>query len=112
MSVRIKHSMFRHFTVIYSPVRDPYGPIVASNRRKRQSAQGGELIMNFTETTGTLTNLYQAVTYRIQVAVVALLNGQEVTGDRSAAIEMTTLEDSEQMCTYACVFKYVHTILL
>ena len=65
---------------------------MASNRRKRQSAQAGELTMNFTGTNGTLTDLYGAVTYRIQVAVVATLNGQVVTGYRSNAIEMTTLE--------------------
>ena len=92
MAVSITNSTFSHYTVIYSPVRGPYSPIIASNRRKRQSAQAGELTMNFTGTTGILTNLYGAVTYRIQVAVVVLLNGQEVTGDRSAAIEMTTLE--------------------
>ena len=68
---------------------------MTSNRRKRQSAQDGELIMNFTGTTGTLTGLYGAVTYRIQVAVVATLNGQETTGDRSAVIEITTLEDGK-----------------
>ena len=97
MAVSITNSTFRHYTVIYSPVRGPYGPIIASNRRKRQSAQAGELTVNFTGTTGTLTNLYGAVAYRIQVAVVVLLNGQEVTGDRSAAIEITTLEDGEQI---------------
>ena len=79
------------------PVEGPYGPIIASNRRKRQSAQAGELTMNFTGTTGTLTNLYGAVTYSIQVAVVGTFNGQEVIGDRSDAIEMTTLEGSEQI---------------
>ena len=36
---------------------------MASNRIKRQSAQAGELTMNFTRTTGTLTDLYGAVTY-------------------------------------------------
>ena len=68
---------------------------MASNRRKRQSTQAGELTMNFTGTTGTLTNLYGAVTYRIQVAVVGTFNGQKVVGDRFAAIEMTTLEDGK-----------------
>ena len=37
--------------------------------------------MNFTGTTGTLTNLYGAVTYRIQVAVVGTFNVQKVGGD-------------------------------
>ena len=95
MSVSLTSSNFSHYTVFYLPVRGPYGPIMASNRRKRQSAQAGELTMNFTGTTGTLTNLYGAVTYSIQVAVVGTFNGQEVIGDRSDAIEMTTLEDSE-----------------
>ena len=92
MEISLTNSDFSHYTVFYWPVRGPYGPIMASNRRKRQSAQAGELTMNFTGTTGTLTNLYGAVTYRIQVAAVVIINGQEVTGDRSTAIEMTTLE--------------------
>ena len=88
-------SNFRHYRVFYLPVRGPYGPIMASNRRKRQSAQAGELTMNFTGTTGTLTNLFGAVTYRIQVAAVTTFNDDEVIGDRSTAIEMTTLEDGK-----------------
>ena len=86
---------FSHYTIFYLPVSGPYGPIMASNRMKRQSAQPGELFMNFTETTGTLTNLYGAVTYRIQVAAVTTFNGQDIVGDRSDAIEMTTLEGSK-----------------
>ena len=82
------------------PVSGPYGPIMASNRRKRQSAQAGELAMNFTGTTGTLTNLYGAVTYRIQVAVVGTFDGQEIIGDRSGATEMTTLEGGKQFYCY------------
>ena len=70
MEISLTNSDFSHYTVFYWPVRGPYGPIMASNRRKRQSAQAGELTMNFTGTTGTLTNLYGAVTYRIQVAAV------------------------------------------
>ena len=95
MEISLTSSDFSHYTVFYLPVRGPYGPIMASNRRKRQSAQAGELTMNFTGTTGTLTNLYGAVTYRIQVAAVALFNGQEVIGDRSLAVEMTTSEGSK-----------------
>ena len=97
MEIGLTTSMSSHYTVFYLPVRGPYGPIMASNRRKRQSAQVGELTMNFTGTTGILTNLYGAVTYRIQVAIVGTFNGQEVMGDRSAAIEMTTLEGGEQI---------------
>ena len=93
MEISLTNSNFSHYTVFYLPVRDPYGPIMASNRRKRQSAQAGELTMNFCGTIGTLTNLYGAVTYRIQVAAVVILNGQEITGDQSTTIEMTTLEN-------------------
>ena len=95
MEISLTSSNFSHYTVFYLPVRGPYGPIMASNKRKRQSAQAGELTMNFTGTTGTLTNLYGAVTYRIQMAAVTTFNGQEVIGDRSTAIEMTTLEGSK-----------------
>ena len=95
MEITLTNSMLIHYTVFYLPVRGPYGPIMASNRRKRQSAQAGELTMNFTGTNGTLTDLYGAVTYRIQVAAVATLSEQVVTGDRSNAIEMTTLESSK-----------------
>jgi len=98
MEISLTNSDFSHYTVFYWPVRGPYGPIMASNRRKRQSAQAGELTMNFTGTTGTLTNLYGAVTYRIQVVAVVIMNGQEVIGDRSTAIEMTTLEGGKQIC--------------
>ena len=42
--------------------------------------------------TGTLTNLYGAVTYRIQVAAVVMLNKQVIIGDRSTATEVITLE--------------------
>ena len=71
---------------------------MTSNRRKRQSTQARELTMNFTETTGTLTNLYGAVTYSIQVAAVSTFNGQYLTGDRSPATEITTLEGGKKIC--------------
>ena len=96
MEISLTNSEFSHYTVFYLPVSDPYGPIMTSNRRKRQSTQDGELTMNFTGTIGTLTGLYGAVTYRIQVAVVGILNGQEITGDRSAANEVTTLEGGKK----------------
>ena len=99
MEISLTSSIFSHYTVFYLPVRGPYGPIMASNRRKRQSAQAGELTMNFTGTTGTLTDLYGAVTYRIQVATIVILNGQEVIGDRSAANEVDTLEGGEQIAS-------------
>ena len=102
MNISMTSSDFSHYTIFYWPVSGPYGPIMASNRRKRQSAQAGELTMNFTGTTGTLTNLYGAVTYRIQVAAVTIFIGQEVIGDRSAAVEMTTLVGSKQICN--CTF--------
>ena len=96
MEISLTNSIFSHYTVFYLPVSGPYGPIMASNRRKRQSAQAGELTMNFTGTTGTLTNLYGAVTYRIEVAAVTMFNEQVVTGDQSAAIEITTLVGGKQ----------------
>ena len=95
MEINLTTSMFSHYTVFYLPVRGPYGPIMPSNRRKRQSMQVGELTMNFNGTTGTLTNLNGSVTYRIQMAVVVTINEQEVTGDRSDATEMTTSEGSK-----------------
>ena len=101
--VNLSTSDFSHYTVYYLPVRGPYGPIVASNKRKRQSANARELTTNFTETTGTLTNLYGAVTYRIQVVVVGTFNRLEVIGDRSAVIEMTTLEGGEQDYAGTCI---------
>ena len=107
MEISLTNSEFIHYTVFYLPVRGPYGPIMASNRRKRQSAQAEELTMKFAGTTGTLTDLYGAVTYRIQVAVVATLNGQVITGDRSDAVQVTTLEGSKQMCIGVC-FNNIH----
>ena len=118
MEISLTSSDFRHYTIIYLPVSGPYGPIMTSNRRKRQSAQAGELTMNFTGTTGTLTNLYGAVIYRIQVVAVIMFNGQEVVGGRSTAIEMTTLEGSKQVCTcthkcllatYILTFMYIYS---
>ena len=104
MEVNLTSVDFSHYTIFYLPVSGPYGPIMASNRRKRQSAQAGELTMNFIGTTGTLTNLYGAVTYRIQVVVVGTFNGQEVIGDRSAAVEITTLEGGEKICIQMDVY--------
>ena len=89
-------SNFRGYRVFYLPVSGPYGPIMASNRRKRQSsAQPGELTMDFNEASGTLTNLSGSVTYSIQVSAVTTFNNDEVIGDRSAVIEKTTLEGGE-----------------
>ena len=112
MEISLTSSDFSHYTVFYLPVRGPYGPIMASNRRKRQSAQAGELTMNFTGTTGTLTNLYGAVTYRIQVAVVTTFNGQEVIGDRSTATEMTTLEGGEKINIYVNISLHLKNIII
>ena len=85
------------------PVRGPYDPIMASNRRKRQSAQAGELTMNFNEASGTLTDLNGAVTYSIQVAAVGTFNGQDIIGDRSDAIEITTAEGGKQIYAGMCI---------
>ena len=120
MDISMTSNNFRHYRVFYLPVRGPYGPIMASNRRKRQSTQAGELTMNFTGTTGTLTNLNGSVTYRIQVAAVTTFNDDEVIGDRSAAIEMTTLEGGKEIYAFLlyinliavptapCDFKYIN----
>ena len=107
MEANLTTSMFSNYTVFYLPVRGPYGDIMASNRKKRQSIQPGELAMSFTGTNGTLTNLNGAVTYRIQMAVVVTINGLEVTGDRSDAIEMTTLEGGEQIFAGVCMYQPV-----
>ena len=120
IEISLTSSNFRHYRVFYLPVRGPYGPIMASNRRKRQSVQAGELTMNFTGTTGTMTNLYGAVTYRIQVAVVTTFDGQEVIGDRSAAIEMNTLEggkkiywlwENHHLCTKINIYKNYQSVI-
>ena len=108
METSLTNSELSHYTVIYFPLRGPYDPIMTSNRRKRQSAQAGELTMNFTGTTGTLTNLYGAVTYRIQVAAVSTFNGQNVTGDRSPPIEMMTLEGGEQLFTTTHILSVIY----
>ena len=92
MELSAANSDFIHYTVFYSPVRGPYGLIMASNRKKRQSTQAGVLAMNFTQSTGMLTNLSGAVLYSIEVAIITMVNGQELTGDRSTAIKVETLE--------------------
>jgi len=84
-----------HYTVFYLPVSGPYGPIMTSNRRKRQLAQDGEFARNFIGTSGTLTNLNGSVTYRIQVSAVALYNGYELLGNRSDAVMIATNEGSK-----------------
>ena len=108
MTINLTNSVLMHYTVIYLPVRGPYGPIMASNRRKRQSAQPGEFTMNFIGTTGTLMDLNGSVTYRIQVAAVVMLSGQVVTGDRSAATEVTTsIGGGKIYMLHCCVYTYI-----
>ncbi|XP_065904495.1 phosphatidylinositol phosphatase PTPRQ-like isoform X2 [Dysidea avara] len=92
MEPDVPNGVITHYTVFYLPVSGPYGPIMTSNRRKRQLAQDGEFAMNFTGTSGTLTNLNGSVTYRIQVSAVALYNGEELFGDRSTSKMITTSE--------------------
>ena len=109
METSLTNSKLSHYTVFYLPVRGPYGLIMVSDRRgKRQSTQTGELTMNFTGTTGTLTDLYGAVTYSIQVAAVSTFNGQNVTGDRSPAIEMITLEGGEEFFTGTHILSVIY----
>ena len=97
MEITLTNIDFSHYRVYYVPISGPYGDIVASDRRKRQSAQAEESSMDFTGTTGTLTNLSGAVTYRIQVAAVGTFNGQDIIGDRSDAIEVTTAVGCKQI---------------
>ena len=77
---------------------------MAGNRRKRQSAQPGESFMDFNEASGTLTDLNGLVTYSIQVAAVTAFIDDEVIGDRSAAVEKTTLEGGKQILTSCYTF--------
>ena len=93
------NGVITHYTVFYLPVSGPYGPIMTSNRRKRQLVQDGEFAKDFTGTSGTLTNLNGSVTYRIQVSAVALYNEEELLGSRSTSKMITTSEGSE-------LFKY------
>ena len=104
--MNIINSDFSHYTVFYLPVKGPYDSIMASNRRKRQSAQTGELTINFNDSTGTLTYLYRAVTYRIQIAAVVMFNGYVLNGDRSAAVEITTFEGGKQFCNFTYQYLY------
>ena len=93
MDISMTSSNFRFYRVFYLPVRGPYGDIMANNRRKRQSfARAGDLTFDFDEASGTLNNLNGSVMYSIQVTAVTTFNDSEVIGDRSAAIERTTLE--------------------
>jgi len=106
--ITITNGVLSHYTVFYLPVRGPYGLIMTSNRRRRQPAQDGELTMNFNGTIGILTNLNGSVTYRIQVAAVVMLNGEEHIGeehigDQSAVMETTTLKRGEQFHIILCL---------
>ena len=101
----VPNGVITHYTVFYLPVSGPYGPIMTSNRRKRQLAQDGEFAMDFTGTSGTLTNLNGSVTYRIQVSAVALYNGNELLGSRSTPEMITTSEGSE-LFKYQLAFHY------
>jgi len=55
---------------------------------------GEEFAINFTTTTGTLTNLNGSVTYRIKVLAVAAYNGiiMKFIGNQSVAVMATTSE--------------------
>ena len=97
MEPDVPNGVITHYTVFYLPVSGPYGPIMACNRRKRQLTQDGEFAMNFTETSGTLTNLNGSVTYRIQVSAIAVYNGIELVGDRSSAELIATLEGGKTL---------------
>ena len=96
MEPQIPNGIISHYTVFYLPVSGPYGPIVG-DRRKRQLpvAQDGEFAMDFSGTSGTLTNLNASLTYRIQVSGVALFEENEIFGVRSTVELASTLEASE-----------------
>ena len=100
MEPDIPTGVITHYTVFYLPLSGPYGPINTSNRRKRQLAQDGEFTMDFTGTSGTLTNLNGSVTYRIQVSAVALTN---IIGDRSSETVIITHQRSEH-CQLAAFY--------
>jgi len=53
---------------------------------------GEEFAINFTTTTGTLTNLNGSVIYRIKVLAVAVYNGMKFIGNQSTAVIATTAE--------------------
>ena len=95
MEPDVPNGVISHYTVFYLPVSGPYGPIMTSNRKKRQLAQDGEFAMDFTGTSATLTNLNGSVTYRIEVSASALYNGIELVGDRSSAVMITTNEGGD-----------------
>ena len=92
MKPDVPNGVISHYTVFYLPVSGPYGPIMITNRRKRQLAQDGEFAMNFIGTSATLTNLNGSVIYRIGVSAIALYNGIELVGNRSSAVMITTNE--------------------
>ena len=104
MEPDIPNGAITHYTVFYLPVSGPYGPIITSNRRKRQLVQDGEFAMDFTGTSGTLTNLNGSVTYRIQVSAVALNN---IVGDRSDEKVIITNQRSE-----FCIKKFSVCLLM
>ena len=95
MEPGVPNGVISYYTVFYLPVSGPYGPIMTSNRRKRQLAQDGEFAMDFTGTSATLTNLNGSVTYRIEVSATALFNGMELVGDRSNVTIVTTTAGSK-----------------
>ena len=95
MEPHVPNGNIIRYIVFYLPVSGPYGPIMITNRRKRQLAQDGEFAMDFTGTSGTLTNLNGSVTYRIEVSAVAEFNEDELIGIRSAPQNVTTNEGSK-----------------
>ena len=91
MKPNASNGIITHYTVFYLPLSDPYGPIMTDNKMRLDEG-GAEFAINFTTTTGTLTNLNGSVTYRIQVAAVAVHDEQKLMGNRSNAVMVTTSE--------------------
>ena len=75
-----------HYTVFYVPIRSVY-----DNKEKLERVDE-EFTLNFTKSTGKLTNLNGSVTYKIQVSAIALSNGLQLIGNRSTAVIVTTTE--------------------
>ena len=94
-----------HYRVFYSQISGPYGPISIGSNAKRSNERVKEFALDFTTTTGVVTNLNGSVTYRIQVSAVASYNGLELIGDRSNAVMVTTAEGGTHIVAVATLFR-------
>ena len=85
-----------HYMVFYLPLSGPYESIFVGNEEDKEFA------LNFTGTTGTISNLNGSVTYRIQVSAVYVtsVSSLELIGNRSTEVTATTAEGG----TYSALF--------